>query len=590
MTSDLYIYVGPGTYYLTAPLEFTSQDSGQNGHRVVWQAQDMTQGANISGGVPITNWTASSAGNGIYQAQAPAFTTRHFYANQGHAQRARAQVQRSWVQQTATGLQVVNDTARYILTMPGLEHAEFHAHNSFTSRYNPITGVSNDVIVMAQPAWNNNNIGYDTFNNPYNDHGLYIENALSLLTDPNEWFLDPNSHIVYYKPPSGQNPNNMYLVLAQLESLILVGGTYDQPVHDLTFRGFNYMHTTWNYMSTNVGYVDQQTGGYIGMNQSFTVFEATRPSWWQVPGSIQVSAARNILFQNGSIVALMGGFGIGNDPNAHATGVGLGASDVEISGMYLHQTGANAITIGGIQANAHHPSDPRMLNQNTRIVENIFTDLAYTIDSAVPIFASYAKNTYIVHNDVVNVPYSGICYGYGWGSNDAGGSPEYQQRGLYNYQPVYNTPTTLQGGRISGNLLYDVGTLHSDDGGIYTLSASSNTTIGDNYIRSTQAFGYYLDEGSSLYYVNNSVVDTSWYWLNRNEQPTYTTGNNTIANCASNYAPSDSHNQYNDTIVNSSQWTSYSNMTPGQKSVVYLAGIPPDQRGRRPYSINQGPF
>ena len=27
--------------------------------------------------------------------------------------------------------------------MPGLEHAEFHAHNSFTSRYNPVTGASN---------------------------------------------------------------------------------------------------------------------------------------------------------------------------------------------------------------------------------------------------------------------------------------------------------------------------------------------------------------------------------------------------------------------------------------------------------------
>jgi hypothetical protein len=278
--------------------------------------------------------------------------------------------------------------------------------------------------------------------------------------------------------------------------------------------------------------------------------------------------------------------------------------------MLLHQTGANAITLGGIQANAHHPSDPRMLNQNTRILENIFTDLAYTIDSAVPIFASYAKNTYIVHNDVVNVPYSGICYGYGWGSNDAGGSPQYQQRGLYNYQPVYRTPTTLQGGRISGNLIYNVGTLHSDDGGIYTLSASPNTTLTDNWVKSPQGFGtyihmktpkngfvyltlqigYYLDEGSSFYYINNSVLDVSSTWLARNEQPTYTTGNNTIANCASNFAPSDSHNQYNDTIVNSAQWTSYKSMTPRQKSVVYLAGIPPDQRSRRPYSINQGPF
>lgn len=50
MKSDLYVYVGPGTYYLTAPLEFGSEDSGQNGHRVVWQAKDMTKGVNVSGG------------------------------------------------------------------------------------------------------------------------------------------------------------------------------------------------------------------------------------------------------------------------------------------------------------------------------------------------------------------------------------------------------------------------------------------------------------------------------------------------------------------------------------------------------------
>ncbi len=50
MKSDIYVYVGPGTYYLNEPLKFTGEDSGQNGHRVVWQAQNMTKGANISGG------------------------------------------------------------------------------------------------------------------------------------------------------------------------------------------------------------------------------------------------------------------------------------------------------------------------------------------------------------------------------------------------------------------------------------------------------------------------------------------------------------------------------------------------------------
>lgn len=50
MKSDIYVYVGPGTYYLNEPLKFTSEDSGQHGHRVIWQAQDMVKGVNISGG------------------------------------------------------------------------------------------------------------------------------------------------------------------------------------------------------------------------------------------------------------------------------------------------------------------------------------------------------------------------------------------------------------------------------------------------------------------------------------------------------------------------------------------------------------
>jgi hypothetical protein len=47
------------------------------------------------------------------------------------------------------------------------------------------------------------------------------------------------------------------------------------------------------------------------------------------------------------MVALMGGFGIGNDPNAHTSGVGVGAKNIEISKMFITQTGSNPITVGG---------------------------------------------------------------------------------------------------------------------------------------------------------------------------------------------------------------------------------------------------
>jgi hypothetical protein len=47
---DVRVYVAPGTYYLDEPLLFTDVDSGQHGHKVIWEAQDMDKGVNVSGG------------------------------------------------------------------------------------------------------------------------------------------------------------------------------------------------------------------------------------------------------------------------------------------------------------------------------------------------------------------------------------------------------------------------------------------------------------------------------------------------------------------------------------------------------------
>jgi len=312
-----------------------------------------------------------------------------------------------------------------------------------------------------------------------------------------------------------------------------------------------------------------------------------------VPGAIQVSAASNILFQNGSLSASMGGFGIGNDPNAHITGVGLGTSNIEISGMYLHQTGSNAISMGGIQADAHHPSDPRMINKDSTITENIFADVAKTFNSGVAVFVSYTTRTQITHNDVSNVPYSGICYGYGWGSNDAGGSPEYLRRGLYNYQPIYDSPTVMTGGIISGNLINNFGITHSDLGGIYTLSASPNTTISENWVfDSPNGAAIYNDEGSRFYHADNSVFNTTAFWLQRNERANYTTGNMTYTNIASTipFDPTLATNQWGDRLINITQWTSFENLTQAHKDVVFNAGIPVGQRAGRPVSVHQERF
>lgn len=317
-----------------------------------------------------------------------------------------------------------------------------------------------------------------------------MENVLAFLDEPNEYYLNSTTGTIYYMPPTGVDPNQQYLVLPRLEQLLVVSGSYDAPVHDVTFQGFNYMHTTWLLPSSDIGYSDQQTGGFMGLNTTYTEFdfESSRPVWWQVPGSVQVSAAHDVTFTNGSMTAIMGGFGIGNDWNAHTSAVGLGAKGIEISGVFFSQTGGNSITLGGIQAAAHHPNDSRQINEGNLITENTFFDTAKHITDSCSILVTYTKGTVISHNDISFAPYSGICYGYGWGTNDAGGNPNYYYRGpdggLYRYQPIYQTPTVMRDGVITKNLIYEFGLQHTDLGGIYTLSASPNTSLEGNYIYS----------------------------------------------------------------------------------------------------------
>lgn len=154
---------------------------------------------------------------------------------------------RSWLSSFSDGYNINNAEAEFLLTLPGLENAEVVGVNSFTHRFSPIARAGdNNSLIMKQPAFTNNAAGYDTLTHPNNEHGFYVENSLALLDEDNEWYLDSGTGNVYYKPASRKDIHKTYIVLGKLEQLLVLSGTYDAPIHDLTFRGFNYMHTTWS--------------------------------------------------------------------------------------------------------------------------------------------------------------------------------------------------------------------------------------------------------------------------------------------------------------------------------------------------------
>ncbi|MFC1414785.1 ricin-type beta-trefoil lectin domain protein [Streptacidiphilus sp. N1-12] len=537
MSGDIVVQLADGTYRLSAPLVLGSADSGSNGHQVVWQA---AAGAHpvLSGGRQVTGWTVKDASNNIYAASVPTGTdSRQLYVDGALAPRAAISLSRNDIKITASGMTIVNPALNYLAALPQQNRIEVESQNSFTDRYAPVQSISTSAITMQQPAWNNNNWGYDTLASPFAGGSMQLENSYSFLKNAGQWYLDPSAGQLYYKAPSGWSPTAHDVELPQLTSLLQVGGSYTSPAHDITVQGVAFEHTTWLTPSTSVGYADQQSGTFLGRTFSqpsdfmtscqsgCQLFEAARNSWSQVPAAVQVSAARGITFTGDTFTHLgQVGLGIGNDADAHASGLGLGASSITVSGSTFTDDSGAGIVVGGVQPDAHHPSNTAMTNQDITLQNNLVTNVAEDYKDMAGILSTYVTHAVITHNEVSNLAYDGIDIGWGWGANDAGGSQDYQNRGLYNYQPVYTTPTTLKNTVVTDNLIHGTKKVFHDGGSLYNLSANPGAVFQGNYIYDNQhTVGLYLDEGSRYVSLKNNVIQDSGVWAFTNASG----GNNT---------------------------------------------------------------
>ncbi|KAL8294716.1 hypothetical protein RB597_007690 [Gaeumannomyces tritici] len=577
MREDVTVHLSGGVHSLAAPLVFTSADSGKNGRTVHWTA-DGTD-TTVSGGIKLTGWTAGQ--NGVWSAAVPAGTkSRNLYVRGQASNYARRKIaNRKEFTYNANGMSWSDGKYDWLQSTEGLAGAEVRFISSFTDRYAPIESVGQRQLVMRKPSWTNNIMGYDTLNNPNADFGVWVQGARALLTEGGQFYLDSAAGRVYYKPLREEegSMSSIDAYLGVLEVLVAVSGKYGDPAHDIRFSGINFAHSTWLAPST-IGYVDQQTGGHIAEQKTYPNFEAARPGWHQMPSAVQVSAASNITFVGGSYTQMGGGgVGLGNDANAHLTGVGLGAQSVSVTDGYFSQIMGNSITAGGVRADAHHPPNAAaMTNSRITIADNVFRNVSALYSSTVPIFVSYVRDSAVRHNDIFQAPYSGICHGYGWGSNDAGGSPEYVKRGLYNYQPQYSTPTVSQNNRIEANLLRQYGLSHTDLGALYTLSKSPGSSVDENYAYDSNGFGVYNDEGSNSYAVRRNVLLCTGIWRATNGA---NTGNNAFA---------DNWGRVGSVSGSDRSASNLQQTSAAAQRVAYRAGVRPSKRAGRSVSNDPG--
>jgi hypothetical protein len=201
----------------------------------------------------------------------------------------------------------------------------------------------------------------------------------------------------------------------------------------------------------------------------------------------------------------------------------LGAETIEISRNRFCDLAGGAIMVGGITPEAHHPPRPQMGVRNILIRNNVVENVSQNYREQAAVLVTYATAPVIMNNDISAASYDGIDVGWGWGTNDPGGTAAYRttDRGYYD-QPgnlTFDTPTILRDSVVFANRVHDVKRWFPDGGAIYHLSADPGALIAENYVYDVPGgIALYLDEGSRYVTLRNNVVSNVGVWLNLNSQ------------------------------------------------------------------------
>jgi hypothetical protein len=272
LSEPITVRLASGVYNISAPLTLTAVDSGKNGIPINWVGTDAT----ISGGIKVTGWIQGN--NGIYSASVPAGTrSRNLYVNGVASNYARRKINRKDFTYTSTGLTWSNSALDWLQSTSGIAGAEIRWISSFTDRYAEIQSVSNRQIIMKQPAWKNQIRGYDTVSQPNADFGCWVQNALALITDGGQFYLDSTAGKVYYKPLQGENMATAETWLGVLEAVVIVGGSYDNPAHDINFQGISVVRGSVPN-SVPLSYMMEWTSLTVGAG-SLYMAQAKRRLW-----------------------------------------------------------------------------------------------------------------------------------------------------------------------------------------------------------------------------------------------------------------------------------------------------------------------
>ncbi len=482
---DIYVVFRGGTYNVRETVELNNQDSGRNGKRVIYTSYP-EENAVFSGGEKISGWKPYK--DGIFVADVPGLENfRELYADGKRQTRAATKfISGLGFDENQTALIVLtSDLPSYIKNQDCLETMNTYNWRQY---WLPVERVFRE--------GNYTKIYYDkdeiqTYTSRFNFEWsgksyIKLENALEFLDEDGEWYFDKYEKKLYYKPEQGMNINSAEIYVPVIEKFIDIRGkSVDDPVKNLEIQNLTFLYAGWTYPSE---------GGYCSVQATSVVRENGGAYAEMTPGHIEVNYARDIKFSGNTM--------------AHLAAVALNAEnavfDSFVSANVFYDIGASAVTLGSTK----HDNSVRCVEipDNVVVDSNVIRYAGMGYYGAPGIAYYFTTNSKILHNDIQNVPYSGISLGWGWRETP------YQHDNLVGYNKIGNVNTKV----VDGSPIYSLG---SNENSGYV----GNHVFGINAPFNSGAL--YHDQNSRGFDDYDNVIDSEnpsflFYNLNDNDEIT----------------------------------------------------------------------
>lgn len=497
MSANITVEIAGGRYELSEPLVFDDEDSGFNGYKVIYKAKNGEKPI-ISGGKKVEGWTLYDAEKGIYSAPSGGIETRQLFVDGERAVRARSKgrLTNATCDEGELGIYCYDD---FLCDFKHIQDLELVFINSFKSKRAGVDGAykldsaGKTLLTVNRPFWYAPS-GTSSYVQP-----TYYENALELLDEENEFYLDVHDDVFYYKPVDGTDITTAEIIAPTAEELLVFRGkSLSNRIKNIEFSGFEFSATTWMLPTENGGFYPTQAGYWSSPNNGLRAIKGS-----PVKSALTFERAENITIDSCVI------------KNIGATGIGMisAVKDVNISNNHIYDISACGVQIGETDDGDANPFDERKWIERVYVDNNYIHDAACEYQAFCAVTIGTVRDVNVTHNEIYNTPYSAVHLGWGW---DA-----LPKRNMTNVKVEYNH-------------IHDVVKMMGDGGAVYatgmTLAdpAVNANSISYNYIEKIMmkslyaGSAIYLDTGTIGYAVRGNVVnlkDNTTLWI-----PKWSTG------------------------------------------------------------------